>query len=174
MAHCSWRYKAYSVSSVSPLIVIGGPSTPFWPVTVVPVPGDDETGEGEDCDDNDASVSPEMLEVCGNTVDENCDGEVQLTCDNEDLDGDGQSPDDGDCDDDDADIFAGAVEVCGDGVDNNCNQLTDEGCEEAGFFTVCDSSGSTDRGSLWGLLALIVPLMGIRMGRGLRGPTRGE
>jgi hypothetical protein len=36
--------------------------------------------EGGDCDDANGSVAPRMLEVCGNKLDDNCDGNVDEAC----------------------------------------------------------------------------------------------
>ena len=102
----------------------------------------DRTG---DCDDTDAAVNPDAVEVCDG-IDNDCDGKSDEGCVPwyQDLDGDGygnpsvsvvdisQPPgyvaDDTDCDDTDAAINPGMVEVCGDGIDNNCSGDADEGC----------------------------------------------
>ena len=85
---------------------------------------DHETG-GDDCDDTDPSIHPGAVDVCGDDIDNNCDGIVDegLTVDE---DGDGFSPCLGDCDDSNADIFDDAPELC-DSLDNNCNEQVDEG-----------------------------------------------
>src|SRR5205807_1948426 len=44
---------------------------------------------GSDCDDCDASVHPGSPEICGDHKDNNCDGQVDESCVNCDLDGDG-------------------------------------------------------------------------------------
>jgi alpha-tubulin suppressor-like RCC1 family protein len=86
-----------------------------------------------DCDDTNSSVSPIAVELCGNTLDENCDGWAP-ECNGDDSDGDGfcdaiaceDGTLPGDCDDANAAVNPWAVEIC-DPVDNNCNGEIDEG-----------------------------------------------
>ena len=61
-----------------------------------------------DCNDNDFSINPNGDEICGNHIDEDCDGKTDENtppddgcCDNEDHDDDGRSVCEGDCNDDD-------------------------------------------------------------------------
>ncbi|MCA9544847.1 MAG: putative metal-binding motif-containing protein, partial [Myxococcales bacterium] len=77
-----------------------------------------------DCDSTDATINPQGVEVCGDGIDQNCNGR-DLSCDVTDNDGDGFTPLDGDCDDDDATVYPGASELC-DGQDNDCDGRTDE------------------------------------------------
>ena len=91
---------------------------------------------GDDCDDTDPAVNPGADELCGNEVDDDCDGTVDLVGDS---DGDGW---DGceDCDDDEPAVSPGGVEVCGDDLDNDCEGSVDligdgdgdgwDGCED--------------------------------------------
>lgn len=83
--------------------------------------------KGDDCVDTNDSIHPDAAEVCGNSVDEDCDGS-DLECPKEckDLDGDGfvgitaDCPEGVDCNDGDDDVYPGAVEVCDNGEDDDC------------------------------------------------------
>ena len=104
---------------------------------------------GADCDDTDPEVNPAAVEVCGDFVDNDCNGVVD---DNgigaitwyPDSDGDGFGTDQGsqlacpsvfvgqpfatlggDCDDGNPDIRPNAVDIC-DGVDQDCDETIDE------------------------------------------------
>jgi hypothetical protein len=120
----------------------------------------------KDCDDANASANPGMQELCGNGVDDDCDGLtdsgpnvsgcVPFYADN---DGDGFGSGDpacqcgakglfsatktGDCDDSDPKVSPGAKELCGDAKDDDCNGLTDEangqGCTN--FWVDLDGDG---------------------------------
>ena len=101
---------------------------------------------GGDCNDSNAGINPGATEICGNTVDENCDNDLNginatgCTKFYHDGDGDGwavslaqclctpsgaykitDTKKLGDCDDTKATTNPAAKEVCGDGIDNNCN-----------------------------------------------------
>jgi hypothetical protein len=86
-----------------------------------------------DCDDTDFLVNPLATEEC-NTIDDNCDGNID---EGFDLDADGVTSCNGDCNDINANIFDGNTEIC-DGLDNDCNGVADEGFDQDGDgFTVC-------------------------------------
>ncbi len=100
---------------------------------------------GDDCDDNNPSRNPAVREVCGNMVDDDCDGTVDVQAMGvvyRDVDNDGRGDRSGamgstmmanacapmagwvanndDCDDTRSETYAGAREQC-DGRDNDCS-----------------------------------------------------
>ena len=99
-------------------------------------------GPGLDCDDRNAGAHPGREEVCGNDVDEDCDG-VVAACPMNDADGDGYVSDrlgGVDCDDGDRLVHPGAAERCGNQVDEDCNGVM-ESCAE---ITDADGDGWAD------------------------------
>jgi hypothetical protein len=68
--------------------------------------------------------------VCGDGVDQDCNGSDLICSGDVDGDGDGVTPNQGDCDDTDKTIHPGAAEVCGDGIDQDCSD-GDLVCPEA-------------------------------------------
>ena len=116
---------------------------------------------GEDCDDADATVNPDGIEVC-NGIDDDCDTVVDdgvLLPYQQDADGDGYgSPDVSvedcsappgyvenslDCDDTNAASWPGNPELC-DGLDNDCNGEIDEGGVKDPFWADGDGDGYGD------------------------------
>jgi formylglycine-generating enzyme required for sulfatase activity len=98
----------------------------------IAIPRDDLDRDGftvadGDCDDQRFEVNPSRGEICGDGVDQDCDG-VDLICATNDEDGDGFSTLEGDCNDQNAAIGPGRLEVCDDGIDQDCNG-TDLSCE---------------------------------------------
>ncbi|MSP72939.1 MAG: hypothetical protein EXR76_12360 [Myxococcales bacterium] len=81
---------------------------------------------GADCNPNDASVSPAGVELCGDTIDQDCNGS-DLACRQncQDMDRDGFGVGSGclgpDCNDADPETNAGARDVPGDMIDQDCN-----------------------------------------------------
>ena len=101
----------------------------------------DDIPSEDDCDDEDPAVGPGMREICGNGIDDNCDGTIDEIVD---ADNDGfTNCDPLDCDDNDPDVYPGAPELC-DGKDNDC----DGGCDlefdlDGDGYTACpDGTGS--------------------------------
>jgi len=115
-----------------------------------------------DCDDRNAEISPDAIEVCDG-IDNDCDGGTDDAVDMTmypDYDGDGYGSsafavstdscelsvgyvfDGSDCNDFDASINPGALELC-DGIDNNCNLLIDEASEDP-IYEDADGDGFGD------------------------------
>ncbi len=135
--------------------------------------------EGGDCDDNNAAISPNAVEVCDG-IDNDCEGgidddySVDVTIWYADSDGDGYGLDSNkstlpscdqpsgyidntdDCDDSDAAIHPDAAEVC-DGQDNNCDGEVDEA--EATDATVWygDADGDGYGGTTFSTVACDAP-----------------
>ncbi len=120
----------------------------------------------KDCDDTNAAINPGEQEICGNNIDDDCDGLtdsgpnvagcVPFYGDN---DGDGYGAGDpvcqcgakgiytatktGDCADNDPKINPGAAELCGNQKDDDCDGLTDDanavGCTN--YYVDLDGDG---------------------------------
>ncbi len=103
----------------------------------------------KDCNDLDPAITPGAAEICGNGLDDNCDGQTDVGIDatgcavffkDGDKDGYGagdsmclcgpmalySAPNNKDCDDTDPAVHPGADEVCNNGKDDNCNGMQDE------------------------------------------------
>lgn len=124
--------------------------------------------KGGDCNDDNKDINPGEDEICGNSVDENCNGSTNdpgaIGCKAYylDHDNDGYGTDQekclclpkgeyratkkGDCNDDDPLINPGEDEICGNLVDENCNGSTDEpgakGCTDYYYDGDGDGWGS--------------------------------
>ena len=135
----------------------------------------DSDGDGygacEDCDDGDSSVNPDGTEVCGDAIDNDCDGLIDDASASDaltwapDLDADGYGREDlavvacddpgtflvnlvnlgGDCDDGKDEVNPDGVEIC-DGVDNNCDGEADESTalDAASWYLDFDVDGYGD------------------------------
>jgi hypothetical protein len=102
-----------------------------------------------DCNDADVAINPGAVEVCGNGIDDNCDGQIDEGCilytfykdTDADTYGDptssvtnytgtvpaGYVTNKTDCNDNNKNVNPAAVEICGNGIDDNCNGQIDEG-----------------------------------------------
>ena len=132
----------------------------------------DADGDGfdstEDCDDDNADVNPDALELC-DEIDNNCDGTIdEETAEDAgiwyaDTDGDtfgdpdsslnaceapeGYVDNDSDCADDDADINPDAAEIC-DSLDNDCDtEVDEEATDMSTWYTDGDGDGFGDDAS---------------------------
>ncbi len=121
--------------------------------------------DAADCDDADATASPEGVEVCDG-ADDDCDGTVDEEAtdaptwySDNDRDGygdggtvsceqpPGTSSVDGDCDDADATANPAGIEVCDD-ADDDCDGTADEDAVDAPtWYTDADGDGVGDAGS---------------------------
>ena len=105
--------------------------------------GDGETPNQGDCADTDPLVYASATENCANTVDDDCDSQIDCVdadC-NEDNDSDGYSGNvtcGSDCNDADASIHPGAAEICTNATDEDCFGGVDDGCDD-------DSDGFADQ-----------------------------
>jgi len=118
---------------------VGQRETPTPPPPVEP-PCEDLDGDGheaawcggDDCDDTDPTVYPGAPEICGDGIDQNCDGiDPPCECETPDGDGDGHERIEcggDDCNDADETIYPGADDPCGDDIDQNCDGIDPE-CE---------------------------------------------
>ena len=98
-----------------------------------PAPCTDNDGDGYaieggtcgpvDCNDNDAAINPNAVDIPNNGIDEDCFGADSVDPTRIDNDGDGYTPDQGDCKDNNPAINPGAVDVPNNGIDENCDGL---------------------------------------------------
>ena len=128
-------------------------------------PGDPANPDGKaaDCNDGNAAINPGADELCGDGIDNDCDGNtdddgVGAPTWYADVDGDsygdpastqtacgqpsGYVSDNTDCDDTRTAVNPGASEVCGDGLDNDCDGNTDDdGVGAATWYVDTDIDG---------------------------------
>ncbi len=76
-----------------------------------------------DCNDRNPDVRPGVAEICGDGIDNNCNGAKDGQ--EPDLDVDGYGPCGGDCDDTDPLVNPSRPELPDDGIDNNCDGIVD-------------------------------------------------
>lgn len=72
-----------------------------------------------DCNDNEAAINPGSIEICDDSIDNNCDGSVDEGCSTQCLD----------------------YEICYDGIDNDCDGFIDEDCTPACETNDLDGDG---------------------------------
>ncbi len=97
----------------------------LWTHDAVYDTDDDGDGWSEvqgDCDDSHTEIFPGATEICGDGIDQDCNG-VDQSCPQIDNDGDGWTVSQGDCDDAAFDIHPGAVEICSDAIDQDCDGI---------------------------------------------------
>ena len=85
-------------------------------------------GTAVDCNDNNSSINPGASEICGDGIDQDCDGtdeECKPDPHDVDNDGDGYTVNQGDCNDKNKSIHPGASETCND-IDDDCDGQIDE------------------------------------------------
>jgi len=100
------------------------------------------TSDNTDCDDLQADVHPQQVEVCGDNIDNECD--LKTDCEDDDClsvciedCGDGADNDmDGLIDCEDGDCYSTCLEDCGDKIDNDMDDLVD--CEDDDCLFECE------------------------------------
>jgi hypothetical protein len=125
-----------------------------------------------DCNDNNASIRPGVVEICNN-IDDNCNGLIDegvlitFYADNDsDGFGDINTTTTGcvlpagyvsnfnDCNDNSSNVFPGSTEVCN-GIDENCNGAVDEGVQNLYFL---DADGDTFGSNSQNIFACTLPI----------------
>jgi photosystem II stability/assembly factor-like uncharacterized protein len=90
-----------------------------WAIDDLKIQIGDADGDGfdsiDDCDDTDASINPDAIDIPFNDIDEDCNGSDSM-----DGDGDGFDLAD-DCDDTNPDIYPGAEEIPDNDIDEDCD-----------------------------------------------------
>jgi gliding motility-associated-like protein len=121
------QWCEYITSYENPFLPVNGDYLLWSPVDPIDNDNDGFTGSEGDCDESNANINPNAVEVC-DTIDNNCDGIIDEGFDN---DNDGITTCSGDCDDANALIYPGAEDT-EDDVDNNCDGVIDENSDSDG------------------------------------------
>lgn len=108
--------------------------------------GDGSSWCADDCDDDDPDARPGGTEVC-DSVDNDCDGDIDEGTPCVDDDGDGLSEDEGDCNDSDATVSPDLTEVLGNGVDDDCDGVADDGAGDVDGDGVTTAGGDCNDGN---------------------------
>lgn len=138
------QHSPYRIDNVQ---VTGQNITDLGTITLCRDLDGDKYTEDADCNDNNPDIHPGATEVCGDGVDNNCNGQVDEGCALcTDADHDGFYAEAGcntqiDCDDTNNMINPIAPEICN-GVDDNCNGLVDEGIDKSTDVNNCGSCGN--------------------------------
>jgi serine protease AprX len=105
-----------------------------------------------DCNDTNPFINPDASEICGDGIDQNCNG-ADLICSVDpfdvDNDFDGFTENQGDCNDHDAQTYPGATEIPHDGIDQNCNGYDSLYFSTLGKFAVPGVSGTDDDADIY-------------------------
>lgn len=155
-----WAYNAGSTLNFSFCSSDCATAVLYWPDADADTYGDANTAglltctpdagwvtNGTDCDDTNATINDGAAEVCGDNIDNNCDGQIDEGC-TTDADGDGAVTA-VDCDDNNATVYPGATELC-DLIDNNCDAVIDEGFDTDGDgFTSCNGDCNDSDPLIW-------------------------
>lgn len=115
-----------------------------WRVCESDTDGDRYSESCGDCNDAESTVYPGHYEVCGDFLDNNCDGTIEEGCC---LDWDGDGYIDGscggtDCNDSNPSIYPGAPIDCSGGGDFDCDGLMDRDEDGDGYITDACSGGT--------------------------------
>jgi hypothetical protein len=96
-----------------------------------------------DCNDADSSLYPGAVDICGDGIDQDCDGSDLVCPEDIDDDNDGFTENQGDCDDSNASVNPDAIEICGDDIDQDCDGA-DSACDSETQQMIFGDASNTD------------------------------